>query len=141
MDRVKWTWSYEPTDLNGYIPDFIVDGDRELLIEIKSDAEDFAVAEYKIESSGWDGEALIVASRLDGPVLGRLWSVGNGPREWSQAQLFRCISCGSVSVLSAELSWHCRMCGVGGGNGHVGEYDPQSDWVEACNRVQWRAAK
>ena len=36
FDLLKWEWEYEPFDLNGWIPDFIVYGRREeILIEIK----------------------------------------------------------------------------------------------------------
>lgn len=37
FDLVGWKWDYEPFDLPGWIPDFIIHGDRErvLLVEVK----------------------------------------------------------------------------------------------------------
>ena len=59
--EMNWNWEYEPYDLNGYIPDFIVtfeDG-NELLVEVKGimnawDKEE-ECEEYilKIKNSGW----------------------------------------------------------------------------------------
>ena len=39
FEKLGWDWEYEPIDLQGYIPDFIIkfDGDNEILIEIKGD--------------------------------------------------------------------------------------------------------
>lgn len=39
FETLEWDWDYEPIDLQGYIPDFIIkfDGDNEILIEIKGD--------------------------------------------------------------------------------------------------------
>ena len=35
--ELNWNWEYEPFDLNGYIPDFIIsfDDGNELLVEVK----------------------------------------------------------------------------------------------------------
>lgn len=35
MSRIGWEFTYEPFDGDGYIPDFIVHGDRPLFIEVK----------------------------------------------------------------------------------------------------------
>ena len=35
FDILKWKWEYEPIDLNGWIPDFIIKGNNDLLVEIK----------------------------------------------------------------------------------------------------------
>ena len=35
FDCVEWDWEYEPFDANGYIPDFVLLGDRPVLVEVK----------------------------------------------------------------------------------------------------------
>src|SRR5690606_24063471 len=103
----------------------------------------------KIERSGWEHEALLVGTgpfdRHDAsPRIGMLaervdqpWELG---WEWCPARAFTCLSCGSVSVLAEDGSWRCRMCGVGDGNGHVGDAPDLIDreWAMSKDRVQWR---
>ncbi len=89
FELVGWTWAYEPIDLAGYIPDFVVSvddkgtGREPMLIEVKPiiewpcavpaclcgaqtpslrDSHDEAIA--KIQSSGWTKHALIVGAVL-----------------------------------------------------------------------------
>jgi hypothetical protein len=153
FDRIGWAWEYEPIDLAGYIPDFIVSmGAQQLLVEVKSTIgdEDLAAAQQKIGSSGWHREAVILPAYLDDscpqPVVGWFGERETGPDGaqlvWGEARAFRCLSCGWVSVMPADGSWRCRSCGVDDGNAHVGGVGSElSDaWSWACNRVQWRAA-
>jgi hypothetical protein len=38
--KLGWEWEYEPIDLNGYIPDFIIKFPYEhLLVEVKGDTD------------------------------------------------------------------------------------------------------
>jgi hypothetical protein len=140
FDGVEWRWSYEPFDLYGYIPDFLLHFPAgEMVCEVKALDEDFRAAEIKLDCSTWEGPALIVAQNIEGKLCGRIRDWGTGMPEWCDAEFFTCISCGSVSVLAVEGDWSCRVCGAGNGNAHVGEYDPAPVWAEATNRVQWRA--
>jgi hypothetical protein len=86
FDLAKWEWDYEPLDLNGYIPDFIVKTpDRECLtcaktsesctgqhrlIEVKPALKltDYEEAQAKIARSGWQGPASCV-----GAIVGLLF--------------------------------------------------------------------
>lgn len=149
-DAANWSIEYEPLDLAGYIPDFIARFYKPLLIEVKPeiDAKTLAADRQKIERSGWEHEAMIVLGApsdiLGGaPVIGIFGERVDMPRElaweWSAARLFTCLSCGSLSVLAEDGSWRCRVCGVDGGNAHVGLVnDGLREWDLAKNRVQWR---
>jgi hypothetical protein len=57
FDLIKWKWLYEPFDLKGYIPDFIVQfNQNRLLIEVKpltGPNPKFHDVAQKIETSGW----------------------------------------------------------------------------------------
>lgn len=156
FDLIEWDWTYEPIDLAGYIPDFGIrfEAGRVLVLEVKPalTIEDLALAQRKVERSGWPSEALLVGadlfeSRSTTPLVGLIGERVESPDdpkafEWGPARLFRCISCDRISVLAEDGSWACRACGCDGGNGHLGQilgglHEP---WLESGNRVQWRPA-
>ena len=140
FDALKWPWEYEPLDLNGYIPDFILPFDHgRLLVEVKSTEEDIDIAKAKIEASGWEHEAVIVVSAAT-PEIGAFLELNTDAFTWSDAGLFFCLNCGRPSVHASSGSWACRLCGAGDGNAHVGHFDPAQAWADCGNRVQWRAA-
>ena len=70
FQELGWVWEYEPIDLNGYIPDFIISFDKQqLLVEIKSSVDIWNHVEHnaasdKILKSGWDGLYVILGSRF-----------------------------------------------------------------------------
>lgn len=57
FEKLEWNWEYEPIDLEGYIPDFIIKfDDDEILIEIKGDTniwKNYEEHKNKIIKSGW----------------------------------------------------------------------------------------
>ena len=66
--KLGWDWEYEPIDLNGYIPDFIIKFPyKHLLVEVKGDTDIKHIEQYadKIIKSGWNGEFLLVCSVLN----------------------------------------------------------------------------
>src|SRR5512145_1682424 len=99
FDALKWPWQYEPIDLAGYIPDFLLAFRRPLLVEVKPSTEDFELAKEKIEHSGWDGEAIITCGSVDDSTIGIFGAREPGPDvanppSWGEARVFFCISCG-----------------------------------------------
>ena len=68
FEKLGWNWEYEPIDLEGYIPDFIIKfGDEDILIEIKGDTNIWKEEVYKhhkekIIKSGWKGKFGILGS-------------------------------------------------------------------------------
>jgi len=68
FEKLGWNWEYEPIDLDGYIPDFIIKfGDEDILIEIKGDTNIWKEEVYKphadkIIKSGWKGMFGILGS-------------------------------------------------------------------------------
>ena len=139
FDAVEWPWRYEPRDYKGWIPDFEIEFPAgTMLVEIKSTGRDFRNAQTKIDLSGYEGPAMILAHEISGRFAGRIRDRDGGAWAWCQIQFFQCISCGWVSVHAYDGDWTCRACGDGHGNAHVGHADMEDRWTEAGNRVQWK---
>lgn len=97
FDLVGWKWDYEPIDLDGYIPDFIVtDPSRQFLVEVKPitrwpcpvpncfgcdprdiERTDHDTAITTIHESGWLGESLLVGATLPSPTANHR-AIGRG---------------------------------------------------------------
>lgn len=146
FDELAWPWLYEPIDLAGYIPDFILrfpTGD--MLAEVKPELriEGLSPSCAKIDASGWGGEALVVGAHIHDagsmhPIIGRQRDAYG----WDVGVLFRCLRCHRVSVLNEAGSWKCRNCGACDDRSHVGLLrtgDGIADmWTRAGNKTQWR---
>lgn len=162
FDAVGWTWEYEPIDLEGYIPDFILpDMATPLLVEVKpamtlGELQETAVP--KVEASGWEYEAMLVGGRIyghsefaadDSPSLGLLsqWST-DGPsgrdRWWADASVVMCSECRRPSLMHLIGVWFCYRCGAGG-KVYTGADPDEMErrvrywWGRATNAVQWKA--
>jgi hypothetical protein len=157
FDNVGWQWDYEPIDLEGYIPDFVMRFHEPLLIEIKPAfvKDDFLDARHKIEQSGWGGEALITYAAPQSARVGTGTTIGylrHGPGwygddvgPWEIGFLFFCRNCKRLGVAASEGSFGCRVCGTPGGSDHhldceKGAILVEAAWAKACNDTQWRGA-
>ena len=158
FDLLVWKWDYEPIDLSGYIPDFILSFKQPILVEVKPligdpsewDAVD-AIA--KVCNSGWNGNALLVGAgpalhdESDGLIFGLCaeWfneapydGAESGMHGWNPFTLRHCCN-GPVDTIG---SYACIKCGDYDGN-----INPSparlltSLWREAGNRVQWRSPR
>jgi hypothetical protein len=169
FDLIGWSWSYEPIDLDGYIPDFIVTPNVEpvrygqtvrpvqpLLVEVKPvlTLDGFAEYEGRIQATAWPHEALVVGAQLlpatccnsYGHLLaGWLAERWPGSHEWSwgPAVLYSCGPPAHVGLLHGEQSYHCRICGwhCGKDYGDAGAVTLRHQWREAQNRTQWQPAE
>jgi hypothetical protein len=160
FDIAGWKWDYEPLDLDGYIPDFMLWFKKPILVEVKplvwdgSEREAGIIqgAETKIRFSGVQYEALLLGARLpdtDGyrPMLGRLNGADMLQHDpdhdwwrfsaWEKAETFHCLFCGSRSFCSDQQSFRCRVNGCYDGASHIGEWDALADYRAAGNASQW----
>ena len=73
FEQLMWNWEYEPFDMNGYIPDFIItfNNGKELLVEVKGmmnvwekeeECENYII---KIRNSGWNNYFVVVGGNVD----------------------------------------------------------------------------
>lgn len=155
FDKLGWNWDYEPIDLNGYIPDFILKFYKPLLVEVKPDLEYYGLRKYidKIEQSGWDGDYLIVGStpfeaenELGNATIGMLVYRFHDNRTskgapWVSEGVFHiCRSCNQYSFHHQEGPWNCNVCAAHDGDHYLGSFpydEVMGLWRSAKNSTQW----
>lgn len=145
FDIAGWNWEYEPLDLDGYIPDFILRLQRPVLVEVKpfiyagdeEEEQDLAHAKVKLDLSGWDGEAWIVGAIVANDQVGHF----REEMSWGPAGVYACNDCGNKTPFHHDLSWMCRFCGSQvSASWRMQHWDIVADLRAAANEVQWKAA-
>jgi hypothetical protein len=162
FDEVGWSWKYEPIDLAGYIPDFILDFFEPMLVEVKPilglDALDddnplAAEALEKIKRSEWKGSFLLVGvqpfeAKASWPFSSIIGMDGNyhdaspDGDNWGYGwgRLLVCPRCDCI----AWDAWYgplCRRCGAWKSDLVWGVHRTAERWARAQNRTQWRGTK
>jgi len=161
FDVLGWPWVYEPVDLDGYIPDFVLKFDAgPMLIEVKPafDLDGLRAAARKIDAAGWRSK-----NPNSALVVGADWCIGSDPLPpigllrqdpgawytedegsvWDLGLWFRCVACANISIFHWRGSFVCSGCGAYDGDHHLKgplahetlvEY-----WNGAGSKVQWKA--
>jgi hypothetical protein len=132
FDLLDWQYEYEPVDLDGYIPDFmLLDPSRNgrvgpTLVEVKPAFTilEMRPAAAKIDAAGWEGDALILGATPQltdtDPLLRPLESFGLsrkgisrfGGQRWEGATFFWCRTCRRPSFsVGGSLTCQLRSCG------------------------------
>jgi hypothetical protein len=156
MDLIEWSWVYEPLDVAGYIPDFLVQGQHPFFVEV---GPCISVQDYRDKSAKADAAALELATDLlvvgvdplspcddDRLSAGLLGEFG----EWLSDD---------PATLRTGFSWGAGLWGMGTTGtgiyhslqwfGHRPHGDGQETpltnsslimacWAEAGNAVQWK---
>jgi len=156
FDALRWRWEYEPFDLNGYIPDFVLpDLATRFIVEVKPEVTDEAKA--KIKRSGWDGNALIVSSspgpsRDGGLLLGemgiRTLVHAQHPErgyclEWAPG-VAQYVGCKCAVGLIYEPFGTCQKCNESPdffSTTHESTTELTQLWRSACNATRWQPGK
>lgn len=157
FDLLSWRWEYEPFDLNGYIPDFVLIGKkRSTLVEVKpyEKLEQFAPAIDKYRKSiigtdHWDKEILLLGTA---PLLIKNCSMGehlgwinertydtDGDFVYFNPAVFNNSTCGA-GFINSIMSYEDRITGEYDGNGHLcpQDYDEiESLWAIATNGARY----
>jgi hypothetical protein len=149
FDLLGWKWSYEPIDLAGWIPDFAIEGKPvPILVEVKPIFEfDPALGGRIVKAVGHSKEECRwqrgeYETMICGAVLpkacwgdispGWLWEGG-----WSPVHVFEL---NGSHGLCPDCDYTDRISGIYDGDGHIGASpDLEAMWIEAGNRVQWKA--
>jgi hypothetical protein len=160
-----WRWEYEPVDLRGYVPDFVLLFKAgPVLAEVKPghSLEELAPYTEKINASGWEtknsNEAVIVGATWNLDPTGHYWCPLIGLLRqrypdtvdfnklapwWDGALVHYCTEGKHPSIHHANGIFNCTVCNAYDGDylgdlGGHGERSLQEIWTEAGNIVQWQ---
>lgn len=150
-----WSWTYEPFDTGGYIPDFAISGERPMLVEVKAAT---TLAEYQrpvgkataAVKGVWAHDILIVGASprpplpdAGGRAAGWMGEFQDGSWVFANGLWHRCLECGAVAVHHSEQSFVGRPCDHYDGDGYLGElprWEVDVAWGKACNATKWLGA-
>jgi hypothetical protein len=154
FDLLGWPFEYEPFELPGWIPDFILCGAVPVLVEIKPVADfppEIGAEVVKAAADGGRNEEVLIVGvaplaipRFNGNgwgyQLGWLAERHNGAACWGDALMGQWRESERAGFCHADGSWRDRISGrhdrcIGG----LGErINTNSVWAAAANEVQWR---
>lgn len=166
FDQLGWQHTYEPFDGDGYLPDFLIHGDRPMLVEVKpavSDA-DYRAAIHKVTAGltgHWSRDVLLLGADplpmlasapfvdyLSAGLLGENLhddALADGMQPdwyWDVGKWCICRECHQINVFHSVQQWIGRPCGHYDGGNNLGNVDPSTirrHWATATNCVKWRA--
>jgi len=157
FDLIEWRWTYEPVDVDGYIPDFLIHGPNAFYVEVGpvlTLAEFQAKAEKADRASTELGRDVLVVGispiadlRLDSGhiaagLLGEYGTYeGETTLDWAAAPWAWCRTCQRFAIYHGYQSYDHRPCGEAGHdreNPFAGAVQLEDLWAEAGNTVQWR---
>lgn len=149
FDYLHWPYIYEPIDLEKYIPDFILQFDSPLLVEVKPEVlfKDLEKHTDKILKSGWDKEVLVVGANLFKPsrwdarffsTIGLLGEKFGANYCFNEGIIFRCNLCNRISIFHSVHSFRCRVNNCHQGDSHIEDfYMARVLWGVAHEKTQW----
>lgn len=145
FDLVGWQWTYEPFDIEGWIPDFLIHGNKPFLVEIGPCA---SLTEYRAKATKPAlfldrptvvlGVSPITLSDSEaGLMVNEFPDRGDGtPSGACSAYWFRCGACHALTIYGDDMD---RPCGhVLTSSNPVGGRWLHDTWAQAGNTVQWR---
>lgn len=162
FDLVGWSWTYEPFDADGYIPDFLIHGSLPFLVEVGpciSVEQYLAKAEKPLRIADNHATLIVGVSPMSGiPARGPYSEDGAigvfvGPQAWGDtdatAALIRCGgdetqrgTCGQIGVFDTLNDFSAHPCGHHNGGHAPGPgltvEEQNALWRRAGNDVQWR---
>lgn len=136
FDIQGWRWEYEPFDLDGYIPDFVIMATRPLLVEVKPllwphEPCRLAIregADYDAGKEPCDDCWHCAAAKIDrsGWRKGDVWIVG-----------ISSVLTTDTSFYEAKCGWHGQAYAEEGSPAHApfGWSEANWGWCDDCNRV------
>lgn len=160
FDLAGIKWDYEPFDLEGWAPDFMLKGKTKALVEVKP--IDFSAIEASVyrQARAQAAKAYRIADMSEPPHAYEIMVIGNGPfvnegvwslgtmpleRELSSedvAELFFGRSGQRLDYAARYGSYEYRMGGEYAGDHHllpIHDLTPQDLWRQAGSIVQWKA--
>ena len=160
FDLLGWQYQYEPYDLNGWIPDFSLFGQQEILVEIKpySTLKEFdrsKILMALLSTEKWGKEILLLGCRIFPSILSSsIGWLGEFIKLYSNPENEDCavseeygFDRAVIGMVRDKMDFHSDN---GGYQGRItGQYNGcqlfcnpdhiEKLWREAGNRVQWKA--
>ena len=156
FDRLGWRWQYEPFDLPGWIPDFVIHGAVDILVEVKPIGSFNEAVAAKMQRAagehGWRDELLLVGTGplvSETPRIGWLgqycsdtttpqWYFGHAKFVIAEAKNRRIGFCHTLFETSDRITG----CHEGRHSATTEQVARQvwSAWAWAKNKTQWSAA-
>jgi hypothetical protein len=155
---LSWRYEYEPFDLNGWIPDFMLFGAEKVLVEVKpfTAEKEFNIkkiwdsvtdTEYSTNEILLIGVSIFPTNYFDGAALGWLEEMGF-KGEYPDGNVRGAIDeavinhwHGAYGFFHGSHSWRDRMTGLYDGDGMLDVpsfNDMKFLWNEAGSEVQWK---
>jgi hypothetical protein len=160
FDAIGWRWEYEPYDLRGYIPDFLIFGAEPFLIEVKpySTANECLFEQCRLPAvEGYAqlvvGIAPLLEEWIEGNefydawwAAGNLWSANQDDRDlWRGTAVWGvCQRCGKLAV---ERLGFCSQPRVPCGHRESpldlsrSQHLIEALWANARNQTQWASRR
>jgi DNA-binding transcriptional ArsR family regulator len=146
FDLLRWGWTYEPTDFDGWMPDFAIHGKNIIYVEVKPVTEFPEEVAEKMKGSGCEEQLLILGmitprcSWTDRPMIGWLSSATEG---FALAPFGRWTVSDRIGFCHSECEFEDRISGKydggsWGSGGEVTQDEIDALWREASNRVRWQ---
>lgn len=155
--RIGWTATYEPFDGAGYIPDFLIHGQRPLLVEIKPAVTE---SEYRAPllklvnglAGCWSHDIAVVGVDPLPPLLEtRLWPrfpaggllgqpVASNDWTFALGHWITCRVCRQPALFHSTDDFTATPCGHHEGDGHLDAPNTtaiKAAWDAATNDVRW----
>jgi len=153
LSACGWQWNYEPIDLDGWCPDFVLNfGPRKVYVEVKPQINESTMDEMKRVSKPLTGaghRVILVGESIDyshgEAIIG--WgadTIEKGEDTFWDEIVIGC--CGArtsrcwIGMSSRGMSYDCIVCGEYDGN-PANDYEAakiKERWALACNRTQWK---
>ena len=108
FDLLGWQWTYEPTDFNGWLPDFAIWGKQTVYVEVKPVVEFPQDVADKIDGSGCLDEVLIVGMR--GPIENKRYREENPTFGWLREMCGMAL-CAESQQMHYDWSWESAVLG------------------------------
>ena len=154
FDLAGWKWQYEPFDLDGWAPDFLIAGQTQTLVEVKpilmfpyDEDEMFGMVRRAAgkaiahANKGDDYEVVVAGIGPFDSIHGHAWGMIVEPDEClDYAVCYRGIGDDRLDYAAGYGSYEYRIGGQYDGDHHLisCQGEPQIFWREAGNRVQWQ---
>lgn len=150
FDALGWQWEYEPFDLPGWIPDFIVMGGREFLVEIKPCTSlcELGTVACNTPNDHRDVVCFGCSAFPHGSDEWNPWPAGvliqPSRNSWVTVEWCICCECDRVALYhgterDGDWDYGLSPCGHDSANHVFGVYDTAAAaWARAANATQWR---